>query len=296
MKKNLNPVALQTSLSILQKLLPLLFFASIFFIIPLGIFGQENSKLQRANDGIVNVEFNTDGVDIDFILHNENFLGYKISGIDAKAVGSGKSTNEKNKKIFVASSKKKLQFYTTAPAKAKVSIFIPKDFLLESCRIQAINSKIKAEKIKAVYFVLSCTYAQAEISNSKFKNVLLACSHSKLNFSSGVVAVADFCINFTEGKIEIAEEQKVCNLFITQIKNNKMLLNGEPYTHTSLLYSPEKPKKYITMSAGFSDLAVLFVPPFKEPVENFNQYGISEFGPTPPPKLVDPVSNFLPKR
>ncbi len=272
------------------------FFLSLFFLFSLSffipnLFAEADSDLKRLGEDIVNIEFNTNGVDIYFALYNENFIAYRV--LDKEETNS---TEKKDSKVKVFVSKKKLQFYTIAPAKAEVYIYLPKDFLLESCRIQAIYSKIKIEKIKSIYFVLSCTYADIEVANSKFKNLLVASSHSKLSFSSGIVAVADFCLDSVNGKIEIAEEQNFCNIFITQIKNENLILNGKPYEHPSLCYAPQNPKKHLTLSASFSDLAINFIPPLKEPVEKFDQYGISEFGPKPPPNLIDPVSNFLPKK
>ncbi len=261
-----------------------------FLILPLAIFAQDDVKSIRAGKDIVQIEINTNFIDIEISTYDKNFISYKVEEIG-------------NKKIFTSESKKKLQFYTTAHTKGKITIYVPEEFLLESCRIQATNSKVSVQNIKSIYFVASVISSDLEVSGSKFKNVLLATTHSNIKFTSGIIAVADFTLTATQGIIEIAEEMKSCNLFMTQIKNKHLMFNGKVYKNTSLSYQPTKKKKnerrvtkHISISSSFSNLDIKFIPPMKNPSEKFDQYGISEFGPVPPPKLVDPVSNFLPKQ
>ncbi len=263
----------------------LLFFLSLsFFILPTFIFSKEEGDLIRAGDEIVRIEINTGNVDVYISTHDKNFIGYKI--------------NEKNKELKRIESfenKKKLQFYTTAVTEGEIFIYLPQNYLLDSCRIQALHSKIEVKNIKSIYFVLSVLSADINVDASKFKNVLLTTANSSLKFTSGILAVADFCLSSTKGLIEIAEEMKFCNIFMTQMKNEQVLFNGKEYTNSPYSYSPKKPKKYISLSASASNLDIKFIPPLKQPVEYFDQYGISEFGPVPPPQKVDPFSNFLPK-
>ncbi len=262
----------------------LLFFLSFyFFIFNFEIFSQENNTLIKAGNEVVQIEISTNNVDVYISSHDKNFIAYEVK-------------EKGDKRISAFENKKKLQFYTTAVTEGEIFIYLPKNFLLESCRIQSTNSKIEIQNIKSIYFVLSVISSDINVLTSKFKNVLLAINHSKINFSSGIVAVADFCMNTAQGTIEIAEKMQNCNLFMTQIKNKNLVFNGEVYKNSSLSYAPKKPKKYISISASFSELDIKFIPPLDTPSVSVNKYGISEFGPVPPPKIVDPVSNFLPGR
>ncbi len=254
-----------------------------FLLIPLLLSAQETGKFIQAEKDVVQIEINTANVDIYIAPHDKDFISYKIEQIG-------------DKEIYSFESKKKLQFYTTAVTKGRILIYLPENFLLESCRIQSIHSSISVQNIKSIYFVVSGSFADVKVETCKFKNVLLATTNSKIKFTSGIVAVADFCFSLTKGKIEIAEKMKDCNVFMTQIKNKYLSFNGKPYKKRSLTYRPEKPKKHISISASMSNLDIQFIPPLKNPTESFNKYGISEFGPKPPPQLDDPVSRFLPNR
>ncbi len=265
-----------------NKLLVLSFFITSFLLTSFVISAQESTEFIQAGKDVVRIEINTANVDVYIATHDKEFIAYKIEKTG-------------DKEIYSFESKKKLQFYTTAVTKGKIFIYIPENFLLESCRIQSIHSIISVQNIKSIYFVVSGTFTNVKVAGSKFKNVLLATTNSNIQFTSGIVAVADFCFSLTKGKIEIAEEMKDCNLFMTQIQNKYLSFNGEPCEKRSLSYMPEKPKKYISISASMSNLDIKFIPPLKNPTESFNKYGISEFGPKPPPQLVDPVSRFLPK-
>ncbi len=261
------------------------FLVCSFFLLPVTLLAQTETGLIRVGDKIVQLEFNTTDVDIEISPYDEKFISYKIEG------------NEK-KKIFKIENEKKLQFYTCARTNGKIFVYVPKKFLFESCRIQAVRSKVQVRNIKSIYFVLSCSATEIDVANSKFKNLLLATNLSSVKFSSGVVAVADFCLNSSKGIIEIAEEMKNCDIFMTQLRNKSLLFNGKPYDKASFSSTGttnEKAKKHISISSSLSDININFVKPLTNLTEEFDEYGISEFGPRPAPNLGDPVSNFLPK-
>ena len=263
------------------RLFGLCFFSLFIFYSP-ALFSQDFDALTRVQKRVVNIEAAVSEVDIFISAYDGDTIAYKAE------LSAGT-------KLSIVEHKKKLRFTEIKPASGKLFIYVPKDFLLESCRILASHSSIKVEGIKAVHFSVSGNFNRAEITGSRLKNSLIALSNGSLTFNSGIVTAADFCLNTSTAKIQIAEEKADCNLFVTKQKCEKFLYEGEAYTDKILALSPSKPKKFISMSASFSDIDLGFSAPLKEPAEKFDKYGVSEFGPKPSPNLVNNEANFLPK-
>ncbi|WP_024466624.1 DUF4097 family beta strand repeat-containing protein [Treponema pedis] len=263
------------------KLYAFFLFLNIFKISVIYAQNGED-KTVTVHSEITNIEVTVSGIDVIIEPTEKSGISYKqelSEGSNLSAVKRGNS----------------LRFTGFRPSSGTIFIYVPKDYLLESCRIQTSNSTVKVSGIKAVYFVVSGTLSRAEITGSMLKNVLIAYSSGSIIFNSQIVAVADFCLSSSKGSISIAEKIENCNVFITQNKNESFTFNGEVYGKNSLMLSPQKPKKFITVSANFSNLAVEFVEPSSALVEKFDKYGISEFGPKRPPLKVNELSNFLPK-
>ena len=263
------------------RLFGLCFFSLFIFYSP-ALFSQDFDTLTRVQKRVVNIEAAVSEVDIFISAYDGDTIAYKAE------LSTGT-------KLSIVEHKKKLRFTEIKPAIGKLFIYVPKDFLLESCRILASHSSIKIEGIKAVHFSVSGNFNRAEITGSRLKNSLIALSNGSLTFNNGIVTAADFCLNTSKAKIQIAEERVDCNLFVTKQKCEKFLYEGEAYTDKILALSPSKPKKFISMSASFSDIDLGFSAPLKEPAEKFDKYGVSEFGPKPSPNLVNNEANFLPK-
>lgn len=218
-----------------------------------------------------------------------------IAPFDGTAVSYKAELTEKSK-LSVVHREKDLRFSAFKPAKGTLFIYIPKGLLLESLRIQSSNANIQVNGIKSVYFTVSGTGSNIYTAGSLFKNILIAAATGKLEFNSRIIAVADFCIGSAEAVISIPEAEEDCNILMTQSKNEKFTFKGEVYTKNNLAVTPVKPKKLITIASSFSKIAVAFVPIPAEPEEKFDIYGISEFGPKPPPRPVNELSEFLPNR
>ncbi|UTC75578.1 DUF4097 family beta strand repeat protein [Treponema sp. OMZ 792] len=268
----------------MQRLKCRLFLGLCFFSLFYGsaLFSQDIENLTKVQKRVVNIEAAVSEVDVFISSYDGDTIAYRTE------LKSGT-------KLSIVEHKKKLRFTEIRPASGKLFIYVPKDFLLESCRVLASHSSIKIEGIKAVHFSASGNFNKAEITGSRLKNSLIALSNGSLTFNNGIVSAADFCLNFSKAKIEIAEEKEHCNLFVTQQKCEKFIYAGEAYTDRLLALSPPKPKKFISMSASFSDIDLGFSAPLKEPREKFDKYGVSEFGPKLSPNLVDNEANFLPK-
>lgn len=259
----------------------LFFFLFLFFAAALSQAQTVGKTITAAAD-VVNVEITVSGIDVVIAASEEAVISYKYE----LTAGS---------ELSVVTRDNALRFINFRPSSGTLFIYIPKDFLLNSCRIQALNSNIRVHGIKSIYFAVSGTSNNSEITASMFKNVLIVASFGSITFNSRIIAVADFCFSSAKGAISIGENKEDCNIFITQSKNKKFIFDGMAYEKNTLTSTPQKPKKFITVSASFSELEIGFVEPSIEPVEKFDAYGISEFGPKPPPRLENELSNFLPK-
>lgn len=256
----------------------------IFFVVTLGLRlqAQEDGKILKAKPEVTCIEVSTSDVDIFILPSKETVITYKTELLE-------------NTELSITRNGKYMSFTELKPAKGKLYIYVPENFLIETCRIQTVNSKLKIENIKSVYFVLSAIKTDITVTKSRFKNALLALSNGNLKFESGVVAVADFSINRANAVISIAENENFCNLFITRDAEAGFKFNGKAYTKKILSVSPKKPKKFISVSSSASEISFKFIPSLKEPEEKFDKYGISEFGPKRPPETTDIKSKFLPK-
>ncbi len=263
-----------------------LIFAFLFLI-----FNFTEKQLQAQNSGTL-IEVNAETVHIEVNVSDVDVVVAPFDG----AVISYKLELTEGSKLSVVNRGGNLRFSVFKPAKGTIFIYIPKSVLLESLRIQSLNSNIQIKGIKSVYFVGSGTGSKIYVSESLFKNVLIAAAAGRLEFNSRIIAVADFCISSAEALISIPEAEEDCNILITQSKNEKFTFKGEVYKKNNLAVNPINPKKFITIASSFSKIAVDFVTVPAEPEEKFDKYGISEFGPKPPPRLVNELSNFLPNR
>lgn len=259
------------------------FFFLLFNFAETQLPAQSTGNLIEVSAKAVRIEVTVSDVDVIVAPFDGAVISYKIA------------LTEKSK-LSVVNRGKDVRFSVFKPAKGTLFIYIPKDVLLESLRIQSSNSNIHIKGIKAIYFVASGTGSNMYASESLFKNVLIAAATGRIEFNSRIIAVADFCISSAEGIISIPESEEDCNILMTQSKNEYFTFKGDVYTKNNLAVTPIKPKKFITIASSFSKVAVDFIPIPAEPEEKFDTYGISEFGPKPPPRLVNELSNFLPNR
>lgn len=275
----------------------------LFFVISALAYTQDKKTLITLNKKISNIELALDNIDVIFSIYEGKNIGY-TTDIDY----------EKN--LYIELINSSLRFRSIKPAKGTIYVYIPNDFLLDSCRVQMINSKLNAEKIKSVYFVVSVSGGTINVKDSMFKNTLISASNTILKFSSRIISVVDFCLNHSDADIIIKEKKENCNFLVSQNMNKNFQLDGKLYTKNTVQLSQanttgtkekniRKTKKFITMSTSFSNINMVFKELTDEQLdendknnikEKFNKYGISEFGPTHPPHSVNEISNFLPKQ
>ena len=123
------------------RLFGLCFFSLFLFYSP-ALSAQDFDALTRVQKRVVNIEAAVSEVDIFISAYDGDTIAYKAE------LSAGT-------KLSIVEHKKKLRFTEIKPASGKLFIYVPKDFLLESCRILASHSSIKIEGIKAVYFSVS---------------------------------------------------------------------------------------------------------------------------------------------
>ena len=261
------------------------FFCTVFvFFTAFSAAAQENGTVLKVNPDIKSIEISVSDVDI-FISPSpsaDTVISYKLELLE-------------NTALSVTRNGKYLKFTELLPARGSLYIYVPKSLLLESCRIQAVNAKIEVTGIKSVYFAVSAIKSSVKVDGTRFKNVLAAVADGEgLTFKSGIVSVADFAVSKTAAVIDTAEEEAVCNLFISGDSETGITFKGEALGKRLLSVSPPKPKKFIAVNFAFSTVALNFIAPLKEPEEKFDVYGISEFGPKRPPQTDGP-SRFLPR-
>lgn len=105
----------------MQKLKVRLFCLCFFSLFLFYSFAQDFDALTRVQKRVVNIEVAVSEVDIFISVYDGDTIAYKAE------LSAGT-------KLSIVEYKKKLRFTEIKPASGKLFIYVPKDFLLESCR------------------------------------------------------------------------------------------------------------------------------------------------------------------
>ena len=184
----------------------------IFFFATLPVFALQEGKF---NINTKSIEAMLNGVDVKILSYEGDAISYKAEIEDNGKVSIIEDTNN------VA------RFKNSYPVKGSVTLLVPKNMILESCRLYLTSSTVILESIKAIYFVSTMCLGSVDIKDSTFKCSSFSLSSSTLNFSGELTTTSDFC--FAEGIASISLKGKFSdyNFFYPYETFSSLTLDGQ---------------------------------------------------------------------
>lgn len=218
-------------------------FLFLFLLVNFNVFALQERKVSPRTCSIEAMLF---GVDI------------SISSYDGDAI-SYTADIRNGMKVSIVEDNNCLRFRNSHPVRGNITVLVPKNMQLESCRVYSTSGSVDLSDIKAIYFTSTMCEGNVSITRSIFKVASLSVASGNIKLDADITSACDFC--FSEAKANLALKGLLSdfNFFYPYEMFSSCFVNGKNCKKDDKFPTDKKRKKRLGITQTSSNTVLNFI-------------------------------------
>lgn len=219
------------------------YFLFLFLLVSFNVFAlQERTVSPRT----CSIEAMLSGVDI------------SISSYDGQAI-SYTADIKNGMKVSIIEDNNCLRFRNSHPVKGNITVLVPKNMQLESCRVYSSSNSVSLSDIKVIYFTSTMCEGNVSISRSVFKVASLSVASGNIKLDADITSACDFCFSEAKANLSLKGGLSDFNFFYPYEIFSSCSIDGKNYTNDQKFISDKKRKKRLGITQTSSNTVLNFI-------------------------------------
>jgi len=217
-------------------------FLLICYAATTAIFGQELRCGSPRTNGI---DIELSQVELHISVFDEECIAYRFE-------------LSENKKLSCVETQRTLRIRQLTPSKGTLSVFIPRQMVLDNCSLRVNRASIDIEGVTAVNLLTMVNMGSLSIKEGALKTSVINLAGSSLVLDQTEI-VRSCALTVTDAKAVLNLPSKESEYHLDYVQNKGSLtISGTDYTTSPGEYGNPRAKRRLIISGGASALSIEF--------------------------------------